>query len=59
MCAARAGHVAEWVDGKIYVFGGQKGDSENNYMEVYNPEEDIWEPRSQPCNFMFSTCIVY
>lgn len=59
MSAARAGHVAECIDGKIYVFGGQQGALESSYMEIYNPELDTWEPRTQPTNFSFSAAVVY
>ena len=65
MSAARAGHTAQAVAGKIYVFGGQIVQSRqslentNFYMEVYDPELDQWEPLSQPTNFMYSASVSY
>lgn len=59
MSAARAGHVAECIGGKIYVFGGQQGQPETSYMEIYDPDLDTWEPRTQPANFMFPAAVIY
>lgn len=67
MSAARAGHTAQAIAGKIYVFGGQiissrsasHDSSGNYYMEIYDPELDQWEPQNQPTNFMFSASILY
>jgi len=59
MASARAGHLAEVVDGKLYVFGGQQDNSTYYCMEIYDPERDEWESKRQPVNFLFSAAVVY
>src|SRR5258708_253145 len=52
---ARDGQFANEVNGKIYVFGGEgKKINQYNYMQVYDPQTNIWNTLNTPYNIAFA-----
>ena len=53
---ARAGAVAEYVNGFVLFCGGRNGDGVHSDCLIYDPTKDMWSDHSRMTRYVFQLC---